>query len=142
MCYFIDNTFRLSIIPQICKTAKIVPLFKSGDTQSFTNCRPISVLTCFAKITFFRKHFVLLKTQYGFQSDKSTSHVILDTLTAGNDNVNNNLYTGLIVLYFKKAFDTVYHPLLLHKLEHCSMRGITYKLVNSFLSNTYQYLAH
>ena len=50
MCYFIDNTFRLGIFPQSCKTAKIVPLFKSGDSQSFTHYQSISILTCFAKI--------------------------------------------------------------------------------------------
>ena len=152
LCYFIDNVFRLGIFPQICKTAKIVSLFESGNTQSFTNYRPTSTLTCFAKIseklifrrlsTFLRKHSVLTKTQYGFQSDKSTKHAILDVLTAGYDNVNNNLYTGLILFDFKKAFDTVYHPLLLHKLEHCGIRGIAYKLIKSFLSNRYQYVAH
>ena len=69
LCYFIDNAFRLGIFPQSCKTAKIVPLFKSGNTQSFTNYRPISILTCFAKIfeklifrrlsTFFSKAFCI-----------------------------------------------------------------------------------
>ena len=152
MCYFIDNAFRLGIFQQSCKTAKIVPLFKSGNTQSFTNYWPISILTCFAKIfkkliferltTFFRKHSVLTKTQYGFQSDKSTSHAILDVLTADYDNVNNNLYTGLILLDFKKAFDTVYNSLLLHKLEHCCITGIAHNLIKSFLSNRYQYESH
>ena len=92
--------------------------------------------------TFFREHSVLTKTQYGVQSDKSTSHAILDVLTAAYDNVNNNLCTGLILLDFKKAFDTVYHPLLLHhKLKHCGIRGIAHKLINLFLSNRYQYVA-
>ena len=50
LCCFIDNAFRLGIFPQSCETAKIVPLFKSGNTQSFTYYRPISILTCFAKI--------------------------------------------------------------------------------------------
>ena len=83
LCYFIDNAFRLGIFPQSRKRAKIVPLFKLDNTQSFTNYyRPISTLTCFAKIfeklifrrlsAFFRKHSVLTKTQHGFQSDKST----------------------------------------------------------------------
>ena len=46
-------------------------------------------------------------------------------LTAAYNNVSNNLYTGLILLDVKNAFDTVYHSLLLHKLEHCSIPGIT-----------------
>ena len=92
--------------------------------------------------TFFRKHSVLTKTQCGFQNDKSTSHAILDILTAAYDNVNNDLYTGLILLDFKKTFNTVYHSLLLHKLEHCGIRGTAHKLTNSFLFNRYQYVAH
>ena len=82
----------------------------------------MSILTCFPKIfeklifrrltRFFPKHSVLTKTQYGFQSDKSTSHAILDVLTAGYDKINNNLYTGLILSDFKKTFNTVYRPLL------------------------------
>ena len=108
MCYFIGNAFQFGIFLQSCKTAKIVPLFESGNTQSLTNYRPISILTCFAKIfeklifirltTFYRKLSVLTNTQYGFQSDKSVNLAILDVLTAGYDNVNSNLYTGLILL--------------------------------------------
>ena len=33
------------IFPQSCKTAKIVPRFKSVNTQNFTNCWPIFILT-------------------------------------------------------------------------------------------------
>ena len=145
LCHFIDNAFRLGIFPQSCKTAKIVPLFKSGNTQTFTNYRPISIVTWFAKIfdklifrrltIFFQKHSILTKTQ-------STSHAILDVSTAGYDNAYNNLYTGLFLLDFKKAFDTVYHRLLLYTQEHCGIGGIAYKLMKSFLSNRYQYAAH
>ena len=50
LSYFIDDVFRLGIFSQSCKTAKIVPLFKSGNIQNFTNYRPRSILTYFAKI--------------------------------------------------------------------------------------------
>ena len=63
-------------------------------------------------------------------------------LTAACDNVKNNIYTGLILLDLKKAFDIVYHSLLLLKLERCGIRGIAYKPINSFLSNRYQYVVH
>ena len=92
--------------------------------------------------TFFRKHSVLTKTQYGFQRDQSTSHAILDVLTVAYDNINNNLYTGLILLDFKKAFDTIDHPLFLYKHEHHGIRDIAYKLISSFLSSRCQYVAH
>ena len=53
----------------------------------------------------------------------STTHTVLDVLTSTCDQINNEQYTGLILLDFKKAFDTVCHTKLLHKLEHYGIRG-------------------
>ena len=50
LCYFVDNAFRLGILPRICNIAKIVPLFKTEKTEELTNHRPITNLTCFSKI--------------------------------------------------------------------------------------------
>ena len=79
--------------------------------------RPISILTSFSKIlekliytglfVFFQKHSVFTKTQYGFQSDKSTTHALLDVITTVYDQINDNDYTSLTLLDFKKAFNTV-----------------------------------
>ena len=151
MCYFIDNAFRLGIFPQNCK-AKIIPLYKTGKPNNLTNYRPISILTCFSKIieklihkrlsSFFDKHSILAKTQYGFQAGKSTSHAILDVLTTAYEHINNHEYTDLILLDFKKAFDTVSHSILLYKLEHYGIRGVANKLLKSFLSDRCQFVSH
>ena len=42
---------------------------------------------------------------------------------------------------FKKAFDTVCHRKLLHKLEHYGIRGETLKLLHSFFSNRQQFVS-
>ena len=129
LCYFVDNAFQFGIFPQSCKIAKIIPLFKVGKTNSLTNYRPISILTCFSKIikkmihkcltNFFQKTSVLRDTQYGFQSNLSTTtHALLDVLTSTCDQINAEDYTGLILLHFKKAFDMVCHQILLRKLKH------------------------
>ena len=59
------------------KIAKVVPLFKSGGKNVFTNFRPISLLPQFSKIleklynermdTFINKHDILSPRQYGFR---------------------------------------------------------------------------
>ena len=72
----------------------------------------------------------------------STTHAVLDILTTTYDQINNNNYIGLILLDFKKAFDTVCHKTLLSKLEHYGIRGVTYKLIYSFLSDRQQYVAY
>ena len=150
LCFIIDNAFRLGIFPTSCKIARIVPLHKSGKTDNITNYRPISILTCFSKIieklihkrmsNFFQKHSVLVTSQYGFQNNMSTSHAIVDVLTSTYDHIDNNMYTGLILLDFKKAFDTVCHTTLLKKLEHYGNRGAAHKLLHSYLSDRHQYI--
>ena len=38
------------MFPSELKLAKVVPLFKSGDSSQITNYRPISILSFFSKI--------------------------------------------------------------------------------------------
>ena len=84
-------------------------------------------------VSFFQKHSVIVETQYGFQNNKSTSHAILDVLTNAYDNIESNDNTAIVLLDFKKAFDTVCHSILLNKLEHYGIRGIALKLLKLFL---------
>ena len=46
----INASFSLGIFPDDLKIAKVIPLFKKGDTLDINNYRPISLLTCFPKI--------------------------------------------------------------------------------------------
>ena len=110
LCYFFDNAFLFGIFPQSCRIAKVVPLFKSGSSENLSNYRPISILTCFSKILqkliytrlsrFFQKHSVFSKTQYGFQTDKFTTHAVLDVITTVYDQINDDEYTSLTLLDF------------------------------------------
>ena len=140
---FIDYCFTNGIFPENGTTAKVVPIFKKGKRDNPTNYRPISILTCFAKIleriiykrlfTFLKKHNVILDSQYGFQSNRSTNHALIDVITNSFDNINDKLYTGLIFLDLTKAFDTVNHEILLLKLDHYGIRGQANDLLRAFL---------
>ena len=44
------NSLSEGIFPECFKTAKIIPIFKSGDSNSTTNHRPISMLPFLSKI--------------------------------------------------------------------------------------------
>ena len=48
--YLFDLSFKTGFIPSTLKTAKIVPIFKAGETVKFTNYRPISLLSSFSKL--------------------------------------------------------------------------------------------
>ena len=63
-------------------------------------------------MTFFFKHKVIYPHQFGFQSKISTSHAMIELVTAAYNNIDLNLHTGLVLIDFKKAFDTVCHKIL------------------------------
>ena len=63
-------------------------------------------------------------------------------ITTVYDQMHNNEYTSLTLLDFKKAFDTVKHSILIKKLEHYGIHGVTLDLLTSFSTNRKQYEAH
>ena len=72
------------------KMAKIIPIFKHGDSLDANNYRPISLLSNFNKIfeklmckrmeSFIEASNILSSSQYGFRKAHSTQHAVLDLL--------------------------------------------------------------
>ena len=55
-------------------------------------------------------------------------------------NINCSQYTCCVFLDLTKAFNTVNHAILLHKMEHnFGIRRLPLQLFKSYLSNRYQY---
>ena len=143
---FIEFAFVNGIFPENCTRAKIIPIHKKGDKTDPNNYRPISILTCFAKIlerliydrflAFLKKHNVIYKTQYCFQKHTFTTHAVLDIVSTAYDNINRNLDTGLIFLDLRKAFDCVPHDILLAELKHYGIRGTLNRLIETFLDRS------
>ena len=46
----ISLSLSIGIVPDKMKIAEVVPLFKSGDNQLYTNYRTVSILPSFSKI--------------------------------------------------------------------------------------------
>ena len=53
-------------------------------------------------------------------------------------NLDNKTYSCGVFVDLENAFDTVNHEILLHKLEHIGIRGISNKWISSYLSNRTQ----
>ena len=52
--------------------------------------------------------------------------------------MQNNSDTVLLLMDLRKAFDTVSHHILLHKLHHYSVRGPAHSLIESYLTSRKQ----
>ena len=123
------------------------PIFKAGDEQLITNCRP----TCISVLNFFSKIFEkvvanyivdFLEHQYGFRKGHSTNHAVVTLV----ERVAKALDTGKIVvgvyLDIRKAFDAIYHPILLRKLHSLGIRGNLYTWIKSYLTNRSQFVMY
>ena len=82
-------------------------------------------------INFLNANNVLYDYQFGFRNHHSTSHAIITRVEI----VERALDTGKVVvgvfLDIKKAFDTVNHTILLHKLEKYGIQEIVLKWFSS-----------
>ena len=124
---------------------------KSGNSEDFSNYRPISLLSTFAKlqekivslqmIRFLNKFKILYEHQYGFRANHNTLHPLVHFLGKINDSLNSDIpeYTLGIFIDLKKAFDTCDKSILLAKLNHYGFRGTVNCWFHSYLSNRQQY---
>ena len=85
--HILSLSLQSGIIPLDLKIAKVIPVFKTGDTHDFGNYRPISILPCISKLlenlvyARISKHLtvnkILYAHQYGFRKKHSTEHALI-----------------------------------------------------------------
>ena len=140
----------MEFFPDSMNIARVIPLFKTGNTKEISNYRPISLLPQFCKI--LEKHYhsrlmacidsnqILYKSQYGFRKQMSTSLAIIELVEEISNSLDNHESTVGIFIDLKKALDTVDHGILIENLYHYGIRGIANKWICSYLMNRYQYV--
>ena len=89
---------------------------------------------------FFEKHNLFYNSQYGFRKSHSTELAGLELIENVISSMDNNIVPVGIFIDLSKAFDTLNHDILLHKLSFYGVSGISLKLFESYLSNRKQYV--
>ena len=152
LTYVINMSLMHSIFPSELKLAKVVPIFKSGESDKVHNYRLISVLSFFSKIfekimynnvvNFMDKNEAFYKYQFGFRKSHSTHHAIItlvDKITSSLD--SGDLIIG-VFLDLKIAFDTVIHYILVKNIFCYVIRGCTVKWFESYLTDRLQFVTY
>ena len=148
----LTDIFQLSLdtgqLPNDWKTANVTPLFKKGDKHIPQNYRPVSLtsicckflehIVCKHIILHLERYKILTELQHGFRSGHSCESQLIITLNDLVEAYNNKDQVDITILDFSKAFDTVPHRKLLHKLNNYGIDGNLNRWIGQFLNNRTQ----
>ena len=131
-------------LPEDWTSANVSPIFKKGDRHRPENYRPVSLTSVLSKLlehivcsnlmSHLTTNKVLTDLNHGFRAGFSCETQLAVTLDELTRNLDRGLQTDIAILDFSKAFDTVPHDKLLHKLESYGIRGSTHDWIRNFLT--------
>jgi hypothetical protein len=117
--------------------ANVAPVYKKGDVHKAENYRPVSLTSVTCKLlehiickhilTHLEKYNFLTSLNHGFKSGYSCDTQLIVTLNDLLQSYDQNKQTGVVILDFSKAFDTVPHDKLMYKLEKYGIKGDFHK---------------
>lgn len=142
-CCFDDATF-----PEAFKFSKVVPIFKKNNNLEYKNYRPICIIptisNVFEKIikkqvtAYFERNKLFTSRQFGFRSNHSTVDAVVSLVGHCLDEIENGNSVCNRFFDLSRAFDTVSHDVLLHKLKFYGFNNIGVNLIKSYLFGRYQ----
>ena len=150
LLHIFNLSLQKGIVPSQLKQAKVVPIFKAGESGNADNYRPISLLCTFSKIfekiiatrltNYIDANNILNKFQFGFRKHHSTSHPMVHLMNKISEALNEKKFAITIFCDLQKAFDTCQHSILLKKLSKIGVNGRELDWFESYLTNRQQYV--
>ena len=134
--------------PDSWSTGLISPIFKSGNKSDPSNYRGICVTSCLGKLfsavlnnrllNYLQDHDLIHPSQIGFLKGSRTSDHIFSLRTLIDKYVTHTNKGKLFCCFidFQKAFDSIWHDGLLHKLLYKNIGGQFYHLISDMYLKT------
>ena len=120
-------------VPSSWKTANVLALFKKDDETDKQNYRPISLLCVPDKLmesvvastitTHISDHNLSHPHQWAYKKSYSTELLLVKMIEDWRMALDKNLVVGIAFVDFCKAFDSIPHHILLHKLQASGIVG-------------------
>jgi hypothetical protein len=147
---FYSYSWYYSVLPQQWTEANVMALYKGdGEKSNPNNFRPLSITSIIIRSfehLIHRKISAELESrnyfhplQFGFRHQHSTADAInylLSSIRHSIKTINRERQPcPVIFLDLQKAFDRVWHDLLLHRLSKAGINGLAYRWISAFLSN-------
>ena len=144
-----NTSIETSQFPNLWKLARITPIFKGGDRSDRSNYRPISILPVISRLfekliadqlyQYMNENDMFSSNQSGFRRLHSTLTCLLKNTDDWYSGLDLGKLVGLVFIDLKKAFDTVNHDILCHKLSYYGIQQRELLWFQSYLSNREQF---
>ena len=152
LCIPLHIIFKTSLdsttCPTLWKYADITPIFKKGDPSQANNYRPISILPAMCKLferiltediyDHLSRNHLITSALYGFIKGRSTELQLLNCSCDWVNAIDTKCFADTVYIDLAKAFDTVSHNKLLHKLQKYGITGNILQWFSSYLNNRKQ----
>ena len=145
------SSFNEGIFPEQLKVSQVSPIFKIGSIEKIGNYSPISILPILSKVLerimynrtyqYFKEKDMFFLKQFGFQVNSSTHRAILNLADVILTSFEKGQFTLGVFIDLSKAFDTVNHSFLLHKLELYETKGKCLNWFKSYLKHRKQFVS-
>lgn len=148
----LTKLFNLSIttgkVPTAWKMSAVVPIPKSKDSADPSNYRPISLLSVCSKMLERHISNILAMhlsnvcpisgNQWGFTPKKSTTTALLSVVHDWHQHLEQGNEVCTVFFDLHKAFDSVPHQPLIHKLEELGVDKYLLKWISNYLTERKQ----
>ena len=143
-----ESFFLNTYVPPIWRKAYVRPVIKSGSASLTSNYRPISLTCTCSKLmeSIISRHMMeylldnelISKHQHGFISKRSSCSQLLESFQDWILELSHKNAVDVIYLDYSKAFDSISHNKLVHKLSSYGFKHKFLSWIKCFLGERNQ----
>lgn len=150
LLHVINTSLITGVYPAQLKISKIIPVYKKGEKKDPLNYRPLAIQPALSKlfeksilfqlVDYFENNNLLDKEQHGYRKNKSTTTALISYVENVLEKLDEDNKVVGAFLDMSKAFDSVHHLNLLHKLKMYGICGKELSWIKSYLEGRQQFV--